>query len=98
MYDEKNHRLFMVVKTSHPERIEGIVKKLDFNDKEQLAFMFYPLIRDRKVNMIEASKLIGLKVGEIRDIYAENDLTSYLLTDSELNNEIKNYAEYIHNR
>ena len=77
-------------------RKEGKRRRLiDDFVKEREAMLLYPLIRDRKLNMIDASKQIGVKVGELRDIYAQNGMTEYLLTDDELDEEIRNYARFL---
>jgi len=72
-------------------------RSIDDFVKEREAMLLYPLIRDRKLNMIDASKQIGVKVGELRDIYAQNGMTEYLLTDDELDEEIRNYARFLKN-
>ena len=57
--------------------------------------MLYPLVRDRRMSMIEVSRLLHIKVGELRDIYERNDLTGYLLTDDELDRKIEAYGRLL---
>ena len=64
-------------------------------NSELVALMLYPLVRDRRMSMIEVSRLLHIKVGELRDIYERNDLTEYLLTDDELDREIEAYGRLL---
>lgn len=90
MYDEKEGKLHISVKTNNPERTMGILKAIDFNDRQQLALLLWPKVRDRKLSCFEASKLAGMTRDELEDFYMEADLSEYQMTRDEMKKEREN--------
>ena len=93
MYDKETGKLHISVKTNDPERTMGILKAIDFNDRQQLALLLWPKVRDRKIGFQDAARLAGITWDEMQDIYRHTDLLDYQMTDKEFEEETRGMHE-----
>lgn len=85
--------------TDKSERTTQILSAIDFNDNEQMAFLFYPSARDGKRTFGDIATILGMKHDDLVAIYRDNGLPIYFLPpEEELEKEHEAYERFLRNR
>ena len=98
MYNKETETLHIKVKTNAPEKVLGILKAIDFKNKDQIALLLWPKVKSRELSCFDAANLSGMSRDELEDFYMDADLSDFQITHEELVKEGENIESVLRKR